>query len=149
MSSPAAKSVDTILPLFPANWGQIPIRAAGAPTMTTRAACLLAFALLAARVHAEPPAAFTPPVLTLEAAVHYALENNPALAAQRQQHGIAAAKVVIADTYPFNPVLTSTIQGAGGVPASGLLNVVPQEHMLTWEIEVRGQRRFRRPAATA
>src|SRR5262245_66428405 len=112
--------------------------------MTTRALSLLALALVPALARAE-----SPPVLTVEAAVHYALENNPALAAQRQQHGIAAAKVVIADTYPFNPVLTSTIQGAGGVPASGLLNVVPQEHMLTWEIEVRGQRRFRRPAATA
>ena len=121
--------------------------------MTTRAAGLLGLVLLGIFAHAEspksePPAA-TPPVLTVEAAVHYALENNPALAAQRQQHGIAAAKVVIADTYPFNPVLENRIQAAGGPPAADVVNNVPVEHVLLWEVEVRGQRRYRRQAAAA
>src|SRR5262249_27028306 len=125
----------------------------GVPAMTTRAAGLLGLVLLGIFAHAEspksePPAA-TPPVLTVEAAVHYALENNPALAAERQQHGIAAAKVVIADTYPFNPVLENRIQAAGGPPAADVVNNVPVEHVLLWEVEVRGQRRYRRQAAAA
>jgi cobalt-zinc-cadmium efflux system outer membrane protein len=118
----------------------------------TRAACLLGV-VLAAAARAEPPpqtpAAAAPAVLTLERAVHHALENNPALAAQRQQHGIATAKVVIADTYPFNPVLENRIQGAGGPAAAGILQNVPVEHILVWEVELRGQRRIRREAATA
>src|SRR5438477_10714407 len=59
-----------------------------------------------------PVAASRPPVLTLEAAVSYALSNNPTLAVQRQQHGIAAARVVIADPYPFNPIRENRIQAA-------------------------------------
>src|SRR5947209_2245290 len=50
------------------------------------------------------PAPVRVPTLTLDEAVRYALENNPELAAARQQRGIAAAGVVIARTYPFNPV---------------------------------------------
>src|SRR5580698_11600547 len=67
--------------------------------------------LMSVIVAAEPPGTMAlgksddRPVLTLEAAVHFALQNNPTLANQRQQHGIAAAQVIIADTYPFNPVL--------------------------------------------
>ncbi len=33
----------------------------------------------------------------------WALQQNPLLAAVRQQHGTAAAGIVIAQTYPFNP----------------------------------------------
>lgn len=87
--------------------------------------------------------------LTLEAAVHFALENNPGLAAQRQQRGIAAARVVIADTYPFNPILENRIQGASGPQTAGITNRVPVEQILLWEVEVRGQRSLRRQGATA
>jgi cobalt-zinc-cadmium efflux system outer membrane protein len=119
--------------------------------MTTRAAWLVGLLLIASIASAQKPdpVASAPQVLTLESAVHFALENNPALAAQRQQHGIAAAKVVIADTYPFNPILENRIQGAGGPPAAGILQDVPVEHILVWEVELRGQRRFRRQGAAA
>src|SRR5882762_6086323 len=98
--------------------------------------CLI---LLAGAGRAEPE---KPPVLGLQAALHFALENNPTLAAQRKQRGIAAARVVIADTYPFNPVLENRIQAASGPPGS-LDNALPLEHILIWEVELRGQRRFR------
>lgn len=115
--------------------------------------CLACFLVFIAQANAQSSATSQPasrsPVLTLESAVHFALENNPALAAQRQQHGIAAAKVVIAETYPFNPVLENRIQGANGPPLAGVTNNVPVEHILLWEVEVRHQRRFRRQEASA
>ena len=90
-----------------------------------------------------------PPVLNLDAAVSYALRYNPELAVQRQQRGIAAAKVLIANTYPFNPVLENKIQGAAGPLSAGITNSVPLEHLLLLEMEVRGQGRFRRQGAAA
>jgi outer membrane protein TolC len=112
---------------------------------------LVAGTLLSALQPAEAAApAPRPPALTLEAAVHFAVENNPALAAQRMQHGIAAARVIIADTYPFNPILENRIQVATGPAASaGITNRLPLEHILVWEVEWRGQRGFRRQAAAA
>ena len=59
---------------------------------------------LAAGGRAEPPPAAAPPkdpgppVVSLPAALRFALENNPALGAQRRQYGLAAARVIIADT---------------------------------------------------
>src|SRR5881628_1411843 len=50
-------------------------------------------------------------VLTLEQAVAWTLANNPELAVARGQRGIAEAGVVIARTYPFNPVWGSAILG--------------------------------------
>lgn len=100
-----------------------------------------------ARSQNEPLAG--PPILKLQPAIQYALQNNPSLAAQRQQHGIAAAKVVIADTYPFNPVLENRIQGASGPAAAGVTNLVPIEHALLWEFEMRNQRHYRRQGAAA
>src|SRR5437763_16856490 len=66
-------------------------------------ACLVAFVGDVAPA-AEPTAgAVLPPpaAITLEAAVALTLQQNPDLAAIRQQHGIAAGGVVIAHTYPF------------------------------------------------
>jgi cobalt-zinc-cadmium efflux system outer membrane protein len=88
-------------------------------------------------------------VLTVQEAVRYALENNPALAAQRQQRGIAAARVVIAETYPFNPVLENRIQGAEGPRSAGITNRTPLEHILVWEVELWHQGRYRRQGAAA
>ncbi|MBO0697468.1 MAG: TolC family protein, partial [Zavarzinella sp.] len=90
-----------------------------------------------------------PAALSLPAAVAYALENNPALAAQRRQRGIAAARVVIADTYPFNPTLETRVQRASGPPEAGILNRTPVEALFLWEVEVRGQRQIRREGAAA
>jgi cobalt-zinc-cadmium efflux system outer membrane protein len=83
------------------------------------------------------------------AAVRYAMENNPALAAQRQQRGIAAARVVIADTYPFNPLTENRIQGAEGPQSGGITNKVPVEHIVLWEVELCHQGRYRRQGAAA
>ena len=89
------------------------------------------------------------PILSLEDAVRYALENNPALAARRQQHGIAAARVIIADTYPFNPVLENRIQVAEGPQSAAITNRTPLEHVLVWELELCHQGRYRREGAAA
>jgi outer membrane protein TolC len=93
----------------------------------------------------EPP----PRTLTVPEAVRWALENNPELAAARLQHGIAAAEVVIAETYPFNPVSENRIQIAAGPESAGVTNNLPLEHLLLFEVEVRGQRRIRRGGALA
>jgi cobalt-zinc-cadmium efflux system outer membrane protein len=104
------------------------------------------------RAPAVPSAApSTPPptTLSLRAALRQALENNPSLAVQRRQRGIAAARVVIADTYPFNPTLESRVQRASGPPDAGITNRSPVEAVFLWEVEVRGQRRARREGAAA
>ncbi len=90
-----------------------------------------------------------PSVWTLEAAVNWALENNPELAAKREQRGIAAAGVVIAQTYPFNPVWEAKIRSASGPETAGITNVVSNEHKLLLEVEIRGQGSYRREGANA
>jgi outer membrane protein TolC len=125
------------------------------PLQPARLACLcwLAWAYLGVLdATAEPPsvpAEPVPPALTLEAAVGWALRNNPELAAVRQQHGIAAAAVVIADTYPFNPVSENRPQDVTGPISAGNTSTIALEHILTWEVEVRHQRRHRREVAHA
>src|SRR2546421_6024640 len=105
--------------------------------------------LLAAAGRAELPEPARPPVLGLQAALHFGLENNPALAAQRKQRGIAAARVVIAGTYPFNPVLENRVQNASGPPSAGITNAVPGENLLLSEAEFRNHCRYRRQGAAA
>jgi cobalt-zinc-cadmium efflux system outer membrane protein len=107
-------------------------------------------ALLDAQAIADPPAAAPiPQTLTEEAAIIWALENNPELAAFRTQRGIAAAAVVIAETYPFNPLWEGRVRGDGGPASAGITNRVPTEHSLLTELEVRGQGTYRRGAANA
>ncbi len=127
-------------------------------TRTLTQGCLVGLLLLtpaggARAQEALPPPAVLPQAaplpLTLKGAVNFALVNNPALAAHRQQRGIAAAKVIIADTYPFNPVLENRVQGAEGPRSGGITNRVPLEHLLLWEVELFGQRDFRRQGAAA
>ena len=48
------------------------------------------------------PQEFTP-----EEAVRFALTNNPMLQAVREQRGFAQGGVVIARTYPYNPVISA------------------------------------------
>jgi outer membrane protein TolC len=90
-----------------------------------------------------------PPDLSLEEAVLWALQNNPELAATRQRHGIAAAGVVIARTYPFNPLLEQRVQGNNGPVSAGITNRVADETKLFWEVELRGQGTFRKAEARA
>jgi cobalt-zinc-cadmium efflux system outer membrane protein len=90
-----------------------------------------------------------PIVLSMQSALQFALENNPGLAAQRRQHGIAAARLVIADTYPFNPTLELRVQRASGPELAGVTNNVPVESLLLFEVEVRGQKQLRKEGAAA
>jgi cobalt-zinc-cadmium efflux system outer membrane protein len=88
-------------------------------------------------------------VWTLDAAVVWALQNNPELAALRQQHGIAAAAVVIARTYPYNPTLETKVQAASGPQQAGVTNPVDSQYALLFQLELCGQRFHRRDAAAA
>jgi cobalt-zinc-cadmium efflux system outer membrane protein len=90
-----------------------------------------------------------PQVLSINDAVTWALESNPELAALRQKHGIAAAGVVIAQTYPFNPAWEAKIRATNGPESAGITNRVSNEHKLLIDVELRHQGRYRRAAAGA
>ena len=92
------------------------------------ASCAL-WPLLARACLADPPEALPapPPVLRLTEAVSFALQNNPELAAFRQQRGVASAAVVIANTYPFNPTWTNKLFADGGPISAGITNRVATE----------------------
>ena len=87
-------------------------------------------------------------LLSIEASVQYALTKNPQLIAIREEHGIAAAAVVIAKTYPFNPVYQASYQEAHG-PAGSVDNPFVQQHQVTLEVELFHQRAYRQQAAFA
>ena len=89
------------------------------------------------------------PVLTREAAVAYALEHNPQLAVVREQRGLAAAGVVLARVYPYNPILNSVVLGVNGPSQSDVTNHVFNEHTVTLQLELFGQGKHRRAAADA
>jgi outer membrane protein, heavy metal efflux system len=116
------------------------------------AVCTLLTAHTTGLLQAAPPAGPAtglpepPQAVTLEGAVALSLQQNPELAALRQQHGIAAAAVVIARTYPFNPVAQSGVFAVKGAPD---LKPTKQQHQLTLEVELRGQRGYRKQAAFA
>src|SRR5207248_2697836 len=95
------------------------------------------------------PAPAADPVMPLEAAVRISLEQNPALAVARQQRGLAAAGVVLARVYPFNPIASATVWGVNGPAESGVTNHVANQASVQMEVEVRGQRRERQAAAGA
>jgi outer membrane protein, heavy metal efflux system len=107
----------------------------------TRCRCAVLALLLAAA-----PARAEPPVLPLDAAVRFALEHNPQLAVARQQRGLAAAGVVLARTYPYNPVASASLWRANG---PDITNRAPYQATVQMEVEVRGQWRERRAAAGA
>ena len=79
----------------------------------------------------------------------WGLQRNPELAALRQQRGIAAAAIVIANTYPLNPTWEARIRHADGPISATITNRVPTEQNLIFPVEVRGQRTFRRQDAAA
>jgi outer membrane protein TolC len=117
--------------------------------------CAISLLVLTSAVCADPNELPAPtprqslPILKLEDAIYYALENNPGIVALRQQHNIAAAKIVIADTYPFNPVVENRIQGANGPASAAVDNHLPFEQVMIWEVELRRQSRYRRQGAAA
>ena len=87
--------------------------------------------------------------LTLDAAVRMALLQNPEIIAARQDHGIAAAAVMVARAYPFNPVWESRARYAFGSEIAGIFNHEPVENTVLLEVEIRGQGKYRKAAATA
>ncbi len=96
----------------------------------------------------QPPA---PPafagLLTREEAVHQALVQNPQLATIRKQVGYSETAIIVARTYPYNPVYTGYVTSATGPTEAGITNRVYQEHYISMEIELRGQTKIRRVAA--
>src|SRR5205809_2378872 len=99
--------------------------------------------MAAAAAGADPPGADTLPVLPLDAAVRFALENNPQLAVARQQRGLAAAGVVLARTYPYNPAANTVLRRASGADVT---NHFPYQATVQLDVEVRGQKWERRAA---
>lgn len=99
-----------------------------------------------------PPAPSTPaapPVLGPADAVRFALENNPALAAIREQRGFARGAVVIARTYPWNPVFQLFEMGVSGPRSHDIHNHSFTEVTMRLDLELRGQGTHRRAAAEA
>jgi outer membrane protein TolC len=87
--------------------------------------------------------------LTRDAAVHQALQNNPALMTVRQQHGYGEAAIIIARTYPFNPSFVGYAAQNSGPASADITNQVFTEDYVTLELELRGQGGHRRNAASA
>jgi cobalt-zinc-cadmium efflux system outer membrane protein len=112
---------------------------------------LLTDAAASTGLPASSPASPNPSslVLSLEGAVDWALQNNPELATLRQQHGIAGAAIIVARTYPFNPVWEAKVRAAEGPTSAGITNRVSNEHKLLMDVEVRGQGGYRRQVAGA
>jgi outer membrane protein TolC len=119
---------------------------------------LVLFCLCGLAVGAAVGLAGTPPpdtsegptgALSRQEAVQWGLQQNPELAALRQQHGIAAAAVLIANTYPHNPTWESRVRNADGPISATITNRVPMEQNLIFPVEIRGQRTFRRQDAAA
>jgi cobalt-zinc-cadmium efflux system outer membrane protein len=128
----------------------IAVRTQTCGRLPTREICGYLFAvfllgLLTATVCADP----LPAVMTREVAVRWGLQNNPELAALRQQHGISAAAVVIAETYPFNPVWEAKVRATNGPESAGITNRVSNEHKILLDVEVRHQGQYRQRAAGA
>jgi outer membrane protein TolC len=90
-----------------------------------------------------------PPVLSLADALRLAIQRNPGLATIRKQRGIAKAGIVIADTYPFNPIVQDFVWGDNGPTAAGVTNHVFNEHTMRLDLELFHQGRHRRALAAA
>jgi cobalt-zinc-cadmium efflux system outer membrane protein len=126
-----------------------------APQLRRRLALLILSAFLSAgstycqaqlQVAAPVP---SPDEMSIDEAMAWALQNNPELAALRQQYGIAAAEVVIARTYPHNPTLDVQVLSAHGPTPADVTNSVPYQFLLLFPVEIRKQGQFRRDAANA
>ena len=84
--------------------------------------------------------------LTREEAVRQALHSNPTLMVTRKQHGYAEAALVIAKTYPYNPVYTGYETYNSGF---AVFNHVYLEQYISLEVELRGQHKHRRAIGAA
>jgi cobalt-zinc-cadmium efflux system outer membrane protein len=113
--------------------------------MTRYAWAVLPLLLAAPAVAADP----APPVLPLDAAVRIGLERNSTLVSARQQRGLAAAGVILARVYPYNPLASASVRGVNGPAEAGITNHVSTQATVQVDVEVRGQWRDRRAAASA
>ena len=87
--------------------------------------------------------------LNLDAAVRYALVNNPALAAFRLNRGIAEGAVVVSKTYPFNPLYQGTLLRASGGDPGSVTNSYVRIHLVGIDVQIMHQQRYRQQAAYA
>src|ERR1700733_1830746 len=111
------------------------------------AAFLLAVGLgLTSGGGAQQPAAT---ILTREAAVRQALAQNPYLTTIRKQSGYAEAALIIARTYPYNPVYTGYFANNTGPTSAGITNRLYLEQYVALEVELRGQKNHRRAIGCA
>ncbi len=132
------------------------MRPFAAPPFCRPVAALLLALAVAGPGRCDPACVLAPPrpegppaVLSLSDAVRWALEYNPEIAAVRSQHGIAAAGIVIARTYPFNPVWESAVRPTIGPQSAGVTNSVALTERVGVDVEVHHQRRIREEAAAA
>ncbi len=100
------------------------------------------------RANSPTDAAPSLPVLSLADALRWTIEHNPQLALVRKQRGIAQAGIVIAKTYPFNPIIQDFVWGSMG-PYPAVTNRVFNEHTTRLDLELRGQGKHRRTQAQA
>ena len=89
------------------------------------------------------------PALTLADALRWTIEHNPQLALVRKQRGIAQAGILIAKTYPFNPIFQHFLWADSGPAAAGVTNHLFQEHTSRLDLEIRNQGTHRRSMAQA
>jgi cobalt-zinc-cadmium efflux system outer membrane protein len=90
------------------------------------------------------PESFTP-----DEAVVFALKNNPTLHSVRLQRGLAEGGVVIAKTYPYNPVVETYGLPDFGPQSAGITNHFNFQASARLDLELRGQGKHRRAAADA
>jgi outer membrane protein TolC len=132
-----------------------PRRRPRAAVVLAALAGLLGLVLCVFSVAAEPEGELSSPrpeatrTLTLNAAVQWALERNPALATFRRNRGIAEAAVQIARQYPFNPIIQDFVWYGNGPAAAGVTNHVFNEHTGRLDLELNHQGRYRRDMARA
>lgn len=84
--------------------------------------------------------------ITIDEALAIALVQNPDLAVNRGDVGIAEAQRVIANTYPFNPTFEAQIQAADN---ANLAEHIRQSYTILQEFERGGKAGFRSGAANA
>jgi cobalt-zinc-cadmium efflux system outer membrane protein len=84
--------------------------------------------------------------ITIDEALAIALVQNPDLAVNRGDVGIAEAQRVIANTYPFNPTFEAQIQAADN---ANLAQHIRQSYTILQEFERGGKAGFRSGAANA
>ena len=113
----------------------------------TASALILAISLgLASASLGQQP---TPSLLSREEAVRQALANNSHLTTVRKQHGYAEAALIIARTYPYNPVYTGYFANNSGPARADITNRLFLEQYVALEVELRGQKHHRRAIGCA